>query len=138
MKYYDGYNPINGTYTEVTNFTFYLPKDSYVYVESSGQLLNFLNRVDVVIGMDTNINGDQVMSYFYDCNSSNPYNWNCFTGFQISYGYYLSSGYHTIHLGAANEQNLRSGPDNPIIGQILITVMANTRGTLQREFGPGR
>lgn len=84
-------------WSEITNYTFYLPVDSYVYVESSGNIANFYDYAAINLGIDYNPLGDTTnyRGYGeYPVGSSYVRQ----SGFQISNVYFLTKGYHTIHL----------------------------------------
>lgn len=118
----------------VTNYSFNLPYDSYVYIESSGWFANYEGSVFAALGID-NSNPSQ-----YDMRTYRGYigaplrdgttTFQSITGFQTSRTYYLAKGAHTIYLNADVSRNL-SDPNTPVISGISITASVNTKGDLQ-------
>lgn len=113
--------------TEITNYTFYLPKASYVYVESSGRADNFRGSVSIWMGVDNLY--DTNRGYFFTSSPPNNDCNMCWTGFQISRGYYLLAGYHTIHLSGTIWNPWMYDQANFV--NIGITAIANEKGNIQ-------
>lgn len=84
-------------WSEITNYTFYLPVDSYVYVESSGSIENFYDYAAIDLGVDSNAYGDTTNYRGYgEYPVGSSYTRQ--SGFQVSDVYHLTKGYHTIYL----------------------------------------
>lgn len=110
-------------FTEATNYTFYLPKASYVQLEVSGQFNQLPGALfETSVGVDDNYSDN---SRIYDI-SNEIYG---FTGFQWSRGYYLQAGYHTIRLKAV--EWAPGGTQGTVsVSRISISAITNQNGEI--------
>lgn len=122
-----------GAWQNLTNYTFYLPVDSYVYTEVSGQLILY-QTAQIWFNMDDSLglNADTWRSYGvcdYICPNGNvgP-NGN---DFHLSKVYYLTKGIHTIYVkGAFNTFDDGTGAKT-YIKDMSIAVLANQIGKVE-------
>lgn len=107
--------------TEIMNYTFYLPVDSSVYVESSGLLIQKEYNPDFYAIIEMNIDKDsscmwyEVMRdgvYIHELQNSCGGIFRTYRGgvgdisFQISNVYSMNAGYHTVRLFGAAQTNI--------------------------------
>ncbi len=90
----------DGLWHEITNWTFYLPVNSSVYVESSGAL-HPQYTLSINMGIDlepcSSTDGDNCLGPNIREYANYPQSV-IYNGFQISKVYFLTKGYHTIYL----------------------------------------
>ncbi len=123
-------HPINNNpeFTEVMNYTWYLPISSNVKVETSGQLTDIVKgfaEVAVIVDSDSN----NYVRRLYTCYTES---WGvCEIGFQTSRVYYLNKGWHTVKVSA----NSGFSGSNQNVKEISILIIENQRGNTEVRNG---
>lgn len=101
------YHTISGDlegWQQITSYKFYLPADSYVYVDVNGVISNFEAGAGIILSMDNNdaeLGVDWSTYKVYTYYLENSYLTYLNTGFGTSKIYYLKKGYHTVYLFAS-------------------------------------
>jgi len=105
----------NGLYGEITNITFYLPVDAYVYATATGRIMGISSSAQIAIiseplmpDWDTEFSSD--------------------SAFSISTGLKLAAGYHTIYVMGGLE------PNTSIYG-LVTTVIVSENGSYECDTG---
>jgi hypothetical protein len=122
---------LSSCWQSITSYSFNLPYNSYVAIESSGVFENYEGMAGVALGIDQS-NPCQWDKQTYRIYTSDEKlaNGQISTGFQTSRTYYLTKGTHTIYLDGLATRNI-TDPNIPDVSAISITAIANSVGSLQ-------
>lgn len=137
---------INDSWQDIANYTFYLPTNSYVNIESSGWMMaTYLTdpcnsschaKIDIYISVDNNTEVDfsTYRSYntenFYQQSNGQIADGKGYHGIQTNRVYYLNKGFHTVYLKGYITSFILI-PVEADFRYISITAVANQNGNLE-------